>query len=79
MNYFPLILTKFYSFTDLKKSLDRFIQEQTKLLFDSDGQSALDRVRTGQVSVDQLVDQWTKAFTQVRQFLFIKKRKILSF
>lgn len=49
---------------NLKKSLDRFIQEQTKLLFDSDGQSALDRVRTGQVSVDQLVDQWTKAFTQ---------------
>lgn len=49
---------------NLKKSLDSFIQEQTKLLFDSDGQSAVDRVRSGQVSVDQLVDKWTKAFTQ---------------
>ncbi|XP_036370834.1 protein C12orf4 homolog isoform X1 [Octopus sinensis] len=53
----------------LKNSLDSFICEETKNLYDLDGEAALNRVKSGEVSADDLVKKWTKAFTQeVKEF-----------
>ncbi|GAB1597282.1 protein C12orf4 homolog [Argonauta hians] len=53
----------------LKNSLDSFICEETKKLYDLDGEAAIDRVKSGEVAVEDLVQKWTKAFTQeVKEF-----------
>ncbi|KAK6170121.1 hypothetical protein SNE40_018593 [Patella caerulea] len=49
---------------DLKNSLSKFIEEETKKWHENNAQAAIDSVINGSVNEDDLIERWTRAFTQ---------------
>lgn len=49
---------------DLKKSLSRFVEEETIKDFDREAEQALEAVNSGQVDVGSLANTWMKAYTE---------------
>ena len=55
-----------YIFEDLKEKLDAFIWKHTRDLYDNNVEKKIEKIRqTDQATIDNLVDRWSKAFTQV--------------
>lgn len=53
-----------YVVVDLTSQLEKFIIEETDKLHDENAKAAVDKVISGEKNLDDLVDQWTKAYTQ---------------
>ena len=45
--------------------MEKYVDDKRCRLLDETAERALDRVKEGEVDIGQLVDKWTKAFTQV--------------
>lgn len=52
--------------TDLKQSLNKFIEEETIKDYDREAELALEAVKSGKVDINQLADTWAKAYKEVR-------------
>ncbi|KAJ8319300.1 hypothetical protein KUTeg_004391 [Tegillarca granosa] len=50
--------------SDLTSKLEKFIIEETDKLHDENAKTAVDKVINGEKNIDDLVEQWTKAYTQ---------------
>ncbi|KAH0616351.1 hypothetical protein JD844_027390, partial [Phrynosoma platyrhinos] len=49
---------------DLKKSLDRFIEEESIQDYDREAEVALEAVKAGKVDLNQLTNTWAKTYTE---------------
>lgn len=58
--------------SDLTSQLEKFIIEETDKLHDENAKAAVDKVISGEKNLDDLVDQWTKAYTQVSISMVIR-------
>ncbi|XP_069763540.1 ferry endosomal RAB5 effector complex subunit 3 isoform X2 [Narcine bancroftii] len=47
---------------DLKSSLYQFIDEETKKMYDKEAETALEKIRSGELSTEKLVNAWAKAY-----------------
>lgn len=52
-------------FADLKSKLEKFVTEETNKLHDENSQKALQRLKNGDINIDDVVTKWHKAFTEV--------------
>lgn len=52
--------------TDLKDSLKRFIEEESIKDYDREAEAALDAVKSGKIDLNQLANDWAKAYTEVK-------------
>ncbi|KAJ8318217.1 hypothetical protein KUTeg_003308 [Tegillarca granosa] len=50
--------------SDLTSKLEKFIIEETDKLHDENAKAAVNKVSSGEKNIDDLVEQWTKAYTQ---------------
>lgn len=67
-NFFFLSLLPFPNDTDLKNKLEKFMTEETNKLFDENSQKALQRLKNGDINIDDVVTKWHNAFSEVRLF-----------
>ncbi|XP_061175241.1 protein C12orf4 homolog [Saccostrea echinata] len=49
---------------DLKTKLEEFVTDQTNKLYDENAEKALQRLKNGDISIDDVVSKWNKAFTE---------------
>lgn len=49
---------------DLKNKLEKFMTEETNKLFDENSQKALQRLKNGDINVDDVVTKWHNAFSE---------------
>lgn len=49
---------------DLKSKLEKFVTEETNKLHDENSQKALQRLKNGDINIDDVVTKWHKAFTE---------------
>lgn len=52
--------------TDLKQSLNKFIEDETIKGYDREAEMALEAVKSGEVDINQLAETWAKAYKEVR-------------
>lgn len=50
---------------ELTQSLADFVSKETSRLHDKNAMEVINKVKTGEVNVDQLVEKWTKTFSEV--------------
>ncbi|XP_075570347.1 ferry endosomal RAB5 effector complex subunit 3 isoform X1 [Pelecanus crispus] len=50
--------------SDLKQSLNKFIEEETIKDYDREAEMALEAVKSGKVDINQLADTWAKAYKE---------------
>ena len=55
----------FVLFADLKSKLEKFVTDETNKLHDENSQKALQRLKNGDINIDDVVTKWHKAFTEV--------------
>lgn len=49
---------------DLKNKLEKFMTEETNKLFDENSQKALQRLKNGDINIDDVVTKWHNAFSE---------------
>lgn len=49
---------------DLKNKLEKFMTEETSKLFDENSQKALQRLKNGDINIDDVVTKWHNAFSE---------------
>lgn len=49
---------------DLKNKLEKFMTEETNKLFDENSQNALQRLKNGDINIDDVVTKWHNAFSE---------------
>lgn len=52
---------------DLQKALDEFFLKETDKFNDENAEEVINKVKKGEIDVDNLVAAWDKAFTEVSQ------------
>jgi hypothetical protein len=57
-------------FVDLHEKLKAFITQETNRLHDELADNVIEAVKKQQLNVDNIVGQWTRAYTEVRTALF---------
>lgn len=58
-----LLLSHFV--TDLKESLDKFIEEESIKGYDREAEAALEAVKSGKVDLHHLTNSWARAYSEV--------------
>lgn len=49
---------------DLKNKLEKFVTDETNKLFDENSQNALQRLKNGDINIDDVVTKWHNAFSE---------------
>lgn len=53
-----------YMEEDLKNKLEKFVTDETNKLFDENSQKALQRLKNGDINIDDVVTKWHNAFSE---------------